>query len=611
MEDRLVAIAERAFKSGDLATAERTCRDILALRRDNPQAILLTGLIAIRKGNHAEGEQWLQKSLGYSPDDYVALLWLPIALRALGRPMEAIKIGERSRALWPQSAEVLTSLALDYFNVKDYSNAERCLQDAAKYSPGDPSIPRKLGSLYEAMGRDAEAADAYRRAVEIAPRWEEGYTYLGRLLVGHGNFTQAIEICETALNLLPQSAQIHLILAQALRGVREVETAGFHLERAIELDPRIVLAAALWLNEDGRFEESAKLFKRSIEDRPRQGVAYFGLVKTRKINRDDNSLIDAMAQLVEEGGLPDKELAALQYALGKSHDDLGDYGEAIVHFDAANALRYRIYLQGKDFDREASILHREQTERMLSSSFLDERRHVSSSSDVPIFVVGMIRSGTTLLEQIIASHPDVGGAGEQRFWVSEIASAVDVAAGRFDEARFAELIDRYLQVLRSLQPDSRRVTDKMPMNFYCAGLLHLAFPNSPIVHIKRHPVDTALSIYMTDLAKPPEFAHDRDNIVFAYREYEKIMDFWRSVIPGSSFLEIRYEDLVDDTPYWARKVIEFCGLEWDPACLDFHRNERQVSTPSMWQVRQPIYRTSVEKWRRYEPWLGSFRELLR
>jgi len=282
----------------------------------------------------------------------------------------------------------------------------------------------------------------------------------------------------------------------------------------------------------------------------------------------------------------------------------------MFHFDEANRLKYQIYLEGKGFDLSQAVVHRERTVAMFNPEFMDAHRIRSSPSNVPIFIVGMIRSGTTLLEQILASHPDVGGAGEQRFWTTELPRFVDLEAAAFDSEKFEAAIARYIQVLRSLQPEAPRITDKMPMNFYCAGILHLAFPNSPIIHIKRNPVDTALSIYMTDLAKPPEFAHNKRNIVAAYREYEAIMSLWRTLIPPSRLLEVNYEDLISDQETWTRRIIDFCGLDWDPACLEFHKSDRQVSTPSLWQVRQPIYKTSVEKWRNYEPWLGEFADLI-
>jgi tetratricopeptide (TPR) repeat protein len=317
-----------------------------------------------------------------------------------------------------------------------------------------------------------------------------------------------------------------------------------------------------------------------------------------------------MHRLAADASLPPKELAALHYALGKAADDTRRYEDAMSHFDEANRLKYQIYLAGKGFDLTQAVSHREKTIAMFTAEFAQRHQELASQSKVPIFIIGMIRSGTTLLEQIVASHPDVGGAGEQRFWVSELPSLIDLDAQVLDSDRFIAARERYLQVLRGLQPDTPRITDKMPMNFYCAGVLHMAFPNAPIIHIKRNPVDTALSIYMTDLAKPPEFAHNKKNIVWAYREYEKIMEFWRSWIPGASLLEVNYEDLVSDQEMWTRRIIDFCGLSWSPACLEFHKSERPVSTPSMWQVRQPIYSSSVEKWRNYEPWLGEFADLV-
>jgi len=606
----LIQEAELAFKRGDLARVEKLCSEILLEAPANPPATLLTGLVAIRKGNHVQAEEWLNKALTLSPDDYIALLWLPIALRALGKPLEAIQVGERSRSLWPDNSEVLGSLALDYFNVKDYSQAEECLLAAIRAQPRNPSLHRKLGSLYEVLGRDSEAGTAYQKAIDAAPTNEEGYAYWGRLLIGHGNFTQAIELCERALRMLPNSAQIHLVFAQALRGVRELERAETHLKQAISIDPNIVLAAALWLNEDGRFSDAAELFRQSIQQRPVQGIAYFGLIKGKKTTEADSELIARMQALVAQDSLPPKEVVALHYALGKAADDLHRYEEAMTHYDAANRLKYRIYLEGKSFDLNQAILHRKKTESMFTKEFLASRRKLSSSSNVPIFIIGMIRSGTTLLEQIVASHPDVGGAGEQRFWTTELPAIVDLEAQTLDSRKFEEARERYIRVLRSLQPNSPRITDKMPMNFYCAGILHLAFPNSPILHIRRNPVDTALSIYMTDLAKPPEFAHNKRNIVSAYREYEEIMKLWRAVIPRENLLEINYEDLIAEQETWTRQIIDFCGLEWNDSCMEFYKDDRQVSTPSMWQVRQPIYKTSVEKWRNYEPWLGELGDLL-
>jgi len=603
--------AEQAFHAGNLDRAFQLCAAYLKQDPKHAGGTLLTGLIFARRRQPHEAVKWMEAALALSPNDYVAIICLPDLLRSVGRLDDAIVIGQKGHALWPENDDILVSLSRAYLEKRDLVQAAACLAKAIDIDPKKAPNHRRLGIAYEMLGRDEEAAAEFRKAIEFdVPGAQENYVRLGNLYLGHGNFAQAIELCEQALQLIPNSAQLRLLLAQALRGVRENEAAHESLRQAIALDPEIVLSAALWLNEDGEFEGAARLFETSIERRPKQGVAYFGLVKGRKVGGADAALLQKMETLLKDPALPPKERAALFYGLGKAANDLKEYERAMSFFEEGNRLNYDIFLAGKPYDTEQLDRNRAKILSMFSAEFMASHRHLGSDSKVPIFIIGMIRSGTTLVEQILASHPDVGGAGEQRFWVNTMPKLVDLDAGTLDEKQFVEARDRYLRVLRSFQPASERITDKMPLNFYCAGPIHLAYPNAPIIHIQRHPVDTALSIYMTDLAKPPDFAHDRKNIVAEYRNYQAMMRHWRSVIPSDRLLEVRYEDLVSDQEYWTRQMLEFCGLPWDERCLEFYANERQVSTPSMWQVRQPIYRSSVERWRNYEPWLGDFTDLL-
>jgi tetratricopeptide (TPR) repeat protein len=387
-----------------------------------------------------------------------------------------------------------------------------------------------------------------------------------------------------------------------------MERADEHLQKAIALDPKTTLAAAKWLEEDGRFEEAAKLFEKAKSLNSRHGTIYYGIVKSRKVVESDRPMLKELEAMLEKN-LPLQEQASVRYALGKASNDLREYEIAMRHFDEGNALNYKIHLSGKPFDAAKNRKWLDQTMAMASPSTLEKYRHLGSESDVPIFIIGMIRSGTTLTEQIIASHPDVGGAGEQRFWVAEAPGLIDLDKQTINEAKFIAARDRYLAVLRGLEPTSRFVTDKMPMNYFVIWLIHLAYPNAKIIHIKRSPLDTALSIYMTDLAKPPEFAHNKRNIVDAYRDYEELMAHYSSLIHARNMMTVQYEDLIADQEFWTRKLLEFCDLPWDDQCLEFYASERQVTTPSRWQVRQPIYKTSIEKWRNFEPWLGEFAEL--
>jgi hypothetical protein len=232
------------------------------------------------------------------------------------------------------------------------------------------------------------------------------------------------------------------------------------------------------------------------------------------------------------------------------------------------------------------------------------------ADETPVFVLGMPRSGTTLVEQIVSSHPLVGAAGEREYWVRSGRAWDESGADGLTEAVIHRLADDYLAELRRVAPDAARITDKLPYNFLWIGLIHLALPNARIIHCRRHPVDTCLSIYFAHFARRASFGSDRGDLVCEYRQYQRLMAHWRAVLPSDRFMEVDYETLVADQEAGTRRLIEFCGLKWDDACLRPEGNRRVVMTASSWQARQPVYRSSVARWRRYEPWLGELRELL-
>jgi hypothetical protein len=235
---------------------------------------------------------------------------------------------------------------------------------------------------------------------------------------------------------------------------------------------------------------------------------------------------------------------------------------------------------------------------------------VATTDGTPVLIVGMPRSGTTLVEQILSSHPQIAGAGELVFLLQQEISVTSERAACILPERARAIIDGYLSVLRGVSATAARVTDKLPFNFLSAGLLHTLFPNARIIHCRRHPVDVCISTYFTYFESQMNFACSKEDLVFAYRQYERMMQHWRRVLPADRLFEIDYEGLIAEPESHARRLIGFCGLDWDDACLRPQDNERAVRTASFWQARQPIYRTSAERWRRYEPWLGPLRELL-
>jgi hypothetical protein len=273
-------------------------------------------------------------------------------------------------------------------------------------------------------------------------------------------------------------------------------------------------------------------------------------------------------------------------------------------------MNKRLFLKNRPFDPKA---YREQMDAaigLFTSEMFKRKPDLGSSSKLPIFVIGMMRSGTTLAEQIISCHPEVGAAGEQPYWVDHETYIVDYRSRSINGAHLSQCANEYLALLTALSPGFPHVTDKNPANLLAAGLIHLALPNARLIHLYRNPIDTALSIWMTPMRTSATFIGDKQEIVYAFQQHARLLQHWRSIIPANRFLDVKYEELIADPEGYTRKMVAFCGLEWDSACLHPELNKRPVRTPSFWQVRQPVYKSSMDRWKRYAPWLGAFEELL-
>ena len=299
--------------------------------------------------------------------------------------------------------------------------------------------------------------------------------------------------------------------------------------------------------------------------------------------------------MLEQPGRTDFDRALLHFALGKMQDDLGEYARAILHYDQGNELERRKLV----FDRGAFATEVDRLIESFTPARFDRHAAPGTASEVPVCIIGMPRSGTTLVEQIVSAHPAVAGGGELTFWNDHTADP-DATAG---------LAAGYVALLRRIGPEAARVTDKNPFNFLATGLIHLALPRARFIHCRRNPIDTCLSIFFTRFATPRPFAYDRGDLAFYYRQYQRLMAHRRTVLPPDRLLEVDYEALTADPEPVTRRMIEFCGLDWDDACLAPEGNRRVVRTASVWQARQPIYRSSVERWRNYELWLGELADL--
>ena len=462
----------------------------------------------------------------------------------------------------------------------------------------------RRGLALETRGQIDAAMEAYRVATASGSA-PEAHSRLGHLLAGRGFVSEArLSFRAAGASVEDFSRRLDLVRALMIEG--KTEEAEAEARSAVRLDPKS--AYGFWLlgripAEAGRFIEARAALERSIALDPELGGAYYDLVRTGRISEADRALIDQMLKVVGTLGSQDQRVR-LHLAIGKALDDLGEYGPAMQQFEIANRIKATL----GSFDRDAFAHQVDAVIQRLTPDFLAAHRG-GEDFDLPVMIVGMPRSGTTLVEQIVSSHDKVVGGGEMQFWPLR-APLFDKAT---DPASIAEFQRRTaadgIATLRSVAPDAARVVDKNPFNFLWAGVIHLVFPRAVIIHCRRAPIDTCLSAFSTYFRQRPDFSTDREDLVFYYRQYLRLMAHWRATLPPERFVEVDYEALVGDAERESRRLIDACGLEWQPQCLRPEDNRRAVRSASRWQARQPIYGAAVGRWRRYEPWIGSFREL--
>jgi hypothetical protein len=312
-----------------------------------------------------------------------------------------------------------------------------------------------------------------------------------------------------------------------------------------------------------------------------------------------------MDAVLKRNDLTDGERLTIHFAMGKVYDDCGDYAHAMEQFNAANRLRAKDLL----FDRAGLAAEIDSNIQHFTPEFMGRHAASGSSDPKPLFIVGMYRSGTTLVEQIVSSHPQITAGGELTVWGPSDLD-IDMATGDFDADRSHAAIATYLSVLQKIGPDAARVTDKLPFNFLRLGAIHSLLPEARIIHCQRDPIDTCLSIYTTLFSSRVPYAARKADLVYCYQQYLRMMDHWRRVLPAGILLEVQYERLIADRESVTRRLISFTGLPWVENCLRPDQNKRAVGTSSAWQVRQPVYTSSIQRWRRYEPWIGELRTLL-
>jgi tetratricopeptide (TPR) repeat protein len=596
---------------GQLEDAVASYRRAIAYKPDFAEAYSNLGNALRNLGQLGDAAASYRSAIAYRPDLAEAHSSLGNILLDLGQLDDAEASFRRGLELKPDSAEAYCDLGNALRALGKRDEAAASYHRALELNSGYAQAHNNLGNALRDLGRLDEAAVSYREALRLEPDMAEAHNNLGNALRDLGRLDEAAASYREALRLKPDLAGVHNNLAIVLGQQGRIAEAESVCRGALEMFPNSAATIALLAKlhaDKGQFAEAEALFKRAIFLEPESAEAWAGIAGLRKFTDCDATWL-AEAQRIAEQGAPPRQEAQLRFAIGKYFDDVGDFPQAFINYQRANELAkpYTANFDKKRLTRAVDlIIH------SCDQSLVTPNRTAVSTSRRPIFIVGMPRSGTSLAEQILASHPDVFGAGELPFWtVASSSFDSSLLNGETGATLLCKLAEEYLQLLQDLAPQADRVVDKMPANFWNLGLIHAVFPSARIIHMRRNPLDTCLSIYFQDFWAAHSYANDLEELAYYYTEYRRLMEHWRSALPLHAMLDVPYEELIDDPEAWTRKMLEFIDVPWDPICVDFHQVSRTVTTASKWQVRQKIYRSSVGRWRNYERFLGPLLTLTR
>ncbi len=506
----------------------------------------------------------------------------------------------------PDHPEALNLLGIMYHQVGDNIKAVRFIERAIVHSPSNPSFYSNLGVVLNAEGRWREAICAYRQALHQRPDYAEAWNNLGALLKDHGKLDEALTSFQKALKFRPDYAKALVNLGCVRRELNQFDAAIESFEQALHISPELPEAYYYLgdiLKDQGKFKDALNNLRKSLILKPDYVQAHF-MIAHIKHHTDYDDDIRKMEQLVADSQVSKERKTYLFFALGKAFEDLQKYEEAFSYYSKGNKIKRESYVYSVSED---AILIKKLIS-VFDKPFFQAYSEKIETITAPIFIVGMPRSGTTLIEQILSSHQQVSAADElsdlrrilletnSKLTVDTFPDQV-IRLDRHDMNRFRL---QYWSSIRKYKGKSGVfVTDKMPSNFLYIGMIKVLFPEAKIIHCKRDPIDTCLSCYKTYFLGMQKFAYSLTELGEYYTLYQELMSHWHRVLPGY-LLDVQYEELVNDQETQTRRLLDFCGLPWSSSCLSFHRSERTVKTASFAQVRRPIYTGSVQHWKNFD-----------
>jgi len=611
---RRLELAIQHHEAGRLAEAEAEYRAILQEAPRHPDALHLLGVLAHQTGHHPEAIDLIRQALALLGPNAVYLSNLAAAYLAVGLLDETAAHCREALRLRPNFPDAHSNLGLALLGLGRLDEAAEAFRTTLRLNPDHLNARCHLAAILQRQGNLPEAIALLREAVRQAPGHAQTRNALGGMLLALGQAESAEPHLREAVRLRPEFAEAHSNLGLALRELNRIDEALHCFRESLRLNPGYAGAhnnLAYTLQAQGKTDEACAEFRQARRIDPNNTRALLGLSGLAAAGhyRFSDEEVRLLQALAARDDLPFDERGRLHFALARLRETAGAYDDAFVCYRRGNdLLKESLRRRGAVYDPAAQ---RRQVDRLIAAftpAWFERVRPFGSDSELPVFVVGMMRSGTSLAEQILASHPRVHGAGELRD-VGRTVSSLPQRLGatedypeciqRLDQGTAPALAEGHLQRLRQLGGEAARVVDKMPFNFLHLGLIAALFPRARVVHCRRDPLDTCLSCYFQNFVEPQAFTPDLAHLGHYYREYERLMAHWARVLPLPVF-ELRYEELTADQEAVSRRLLDFCGLDWDERCLRFNETQRTVLTPSALQVRRPLYRTSVGRWKRYE-----------
>lgn len=604
--------AKALHRQGRLADAERHFRAVLSAEPGHVDAMEWLGALCAQTGRFEEGIGWLREAVARNPSSARLNANLAGALGAAQNYEEAVTVYQQALTIDPHAAVACCDLGIMLARLFRDEEAVDAFQKALTLRPDLLPAWEHLGFAQSRLGQHQQALHCFERVLAAKPGQPDTHLNYGVALAEAGRHEEAVMHFRKVVALRPDDAHAFHNLGTSLSMLDCPAEALAAFERALAITPGLAEAErgiGNVLVQLGKRQEARERFERAVALAPKTAAFHRALADVKDFVQGDSQLVTLEDLARNEDSMSVKERIELHFALAKADDDLQRYGLAFEHLEKGNALKRASCV----YDEEAELAAIAAIAEAFSSELIRAKRGMGDPSDVPVFIVGMPRSGTTLVEQVLASHPLVFAAGELPDFGRASACRYAGAPLPFDPialstADLEGIAVRYLNRILPKAPSAKRITDKLPANFRLLGLIHLALPNARIIHVRRDPMDTCFSIYTKLFLDNIGFAYDLGELGRHYRAYETLMEHWRAVIPG--MVEVQYEDLVADFDNEARRVVAACGLDWDDNCRAFMNNQRSVRTASALQVRQPVYGSSVGRWRHYAEHLGPLIEAL-